>query len=274
MKEILVIGTALIDHLFTSNQSLVPDLCTKGSGGLSSGGSLRNIAENFAALGLPVDFLAVWGDDTYAELLMSELTSLGITVAGPRIAKSTPVFSSLTFSSRRILVSEISSDFLLDENYDFPYENYRYLLTDNASTPLLDKIIGQNPQIRLFLIGTLAPQKYQANIDGMILNNDEFADYLQYADLAQAAMAYPKSWLVLTKGNEGLDYRYKNYDGSLSNSSPGPATYPVGSGDALASGLLLKLFGGADFFTALDYGRKLAQQVCFSPATTLKQKRR
>ena len=272
MSKTLIIGTALIDHIIYSDFSLQEKACNKVPGFLSSGGSMRNVSHNLAVLGYQTDFLAIWGNDNYAEILQSELRQLGVNTFGPTISSPTPIFTFIKSPQKQILLSTISHHFYLSADYLFPYQDYDYLITDNSDESLLDSIIKVNPTIKLIISGFLPPNRFHKNIIGVILNRNEFfaekGDY-KYQDITPL---FPDSWLIVSLDNDGLFYSYQENSALLKNQHKQTDGYTVGCGDALLAGLFYALNSSADFITALSYGQKLAEMIYQSPNSVIVDK--
>ena len=268
MKRILLIGTALIDHLIYSPTPLQNDTCNKLSNGLCSGGSLRNVAHNLGKLNCPVDFLSCWGNDVFAQNIKDELGTLNIGVYGPIRDLPTPLFTAINTPAQNLTISSVTSEFIVDEHYDFPYENYDLVVTDIDNTELLTKIVSSNKELRFVTIGFLPSENAIAALEGAIFNRREFFATFGHDEYSTVSRGLD-SWLVVTLDKDGVYYNYRNQQNLLKNKRPIKNGYPIGCGDALVAGLLYQLTLDHDFLTALTYAHDLAEQVFASPANII-----
>ena len=272
MKNILLIGNALLDHLIYSKEPLLERCCNKVTTTINSGGSIRNIAHNLGLLGCPVHFLGVWGNDKHALAMKTELKSLGISCHGPSLQKSTPIFTAIFSDNINLTLSGLTQDFLLDENYDFPYQDYDYLITNTTNEDLLEHICKINPFIRILFIGHLPAFRFNDNLDGIIINRQEFFIEQEDDDYPSTARTYP-GWMIVTLDRAGLFF-YKDLDqGYRTNTFEKEGGYPVGCGDALAAGMVYQLQQGTAFVNAVDYAHQLAELVFQTPTVTIPKER-
>jgi pseudouridine kinase len=80
MQPVLAIGTAALDIKARLARAPLPTTDVPGQITIKAGGVARNIAENFARLGVPIVFAGILGDDSQARLLieLSHATGLDI----------------------------------------------------------------------------------------------------------------------------------------------------------------------------------------------------
>lgn len=261
-------GTALIDHLIYSPTPLQDAYCNRLNNGLCSGGSMRNIAYNLGRLNRPVDFLSCWGNDSYAENLKDELTCLNVKVHGPQKELPTPIFTAINTPNQHLSISSFTPDFLINKNYDFPYENYDLLVTDIDDHELLTKIIAQNNEIEIIAMGFFPPRNIFVNLQGMIFNRNEFFALFSKEALHSLNIDY-EPWTVVTMDKDGLYYGYRHTQGQLKNKREIKTGYPIGCGDALAAGLIYQLDQGQDFLFALNFAHDLAEELYQSTANVI-----
>ena len=268
MNKTLILGTALIDHLIYSPDSLEESLCNKLPNIICGGGSMRNVAYNLGILKIPVDFLAVWGNDYLATQLKKELNQLNIKTFGPSIDYPTPIFTFIETSNHSYAISSIISEFYLNADYQFSYQDYDYIITDCNDEALLNKIISLNQNIKFIFVGFLPATQYQNNTFGIVINRSEFSEKNTDEDLT-ALKVTGDYWLVITLDTEGLHYYYRHQNNSIKNVNKTDKGYPVGCGDALVAGLVYQLFNHQDFLDALHFGHRLAESLFLSPRNTI-----
>jgi pseudouridine kinase len=80
MEPVLAIGTAALDIKARLARVPLPTTDVPGRITIKAGGVARNIAENFARLGVPVVFAGIMGDDPQARLLIDLSRAAGLDV--------------------------------------------------------------------------------------------------------------------------------------------------------------------------------------------------
>lgn len=81
LPRMLVIGGSNLDITGASGSPLVMGDSNIGSVTLAAGGVGRNIAENLARMGFPVELVTAMGDDTAAELIRQSCLESGVSLA-------------------------------------------------------------------------------------------------------------------------------------------------------------------------------------------------
>ena len=270
MNKTLILGTALVDHLIYSPAALDQFICQKAPTELCGGGSARNVASNLALLETPIDFLTVWGNDAFATLLKNELAALGVVTYGPTVDLPTPVFTSLSAGGQHYTLSSISSGFYLGADFDFPYQNYDWIITDRSDASLLRKIIQLNPTIKILTMGQLPATEFQPNLAGVVLNRCEFHLEKSHHDYAKVAKEYPKDcFFVVTLDEAGLFYSLDSQSEFLANKTYQVDGYPVGCGDAFVAGLYAKLSRDYSFDQAISSALLLAEALYQAPGNVI-----
>ena len=80
MQPVLAIGTAALDIKARLTRAPLPTTDVPGRITIKAGGVARNIAENFARLGMPVVFAGIMGNDSQARLLIDLSRAAGLDV--------------------------------------------------------------------------------------------------------------------------------------------------------------------------------------------------
>lgn len=80
MQSVLAIGTAALDIKARLARAPLPTTDVPGQITIRAGGVARNIAENFARLGVPIVFAGILGDDSQARLLIELSRVAGLDV--------------------------------------------------------------------------------------------------------------------------------------------------------------------------------------------------
>lgn len=88
-KMVLIIGAAGLDVVGRLN-SEPSNTTNPGHVHISSGGVARNVAENLARLGQPVQLISAIGDDSSGHFLLDELAHAGVGIDGCLISKTCP----------------------------------------------------------------------------------------------------------------------------------------------------------------------------------------
>src|SRR5512137_948074 len=88
MPPLLAIGSAALDIKARLARAPLPTTDVPGQITIKAGGVARNIAENFARLGVPIVFAGILGDDSQARLLIELSRAAGLDVQP--LARSAP----------------------------------------------------------------------------------------------------------------------------------------------------------------------------------------
>ena len=77
-KSILCIGATLVDELYFSQNTIIPNSSNPAQKSTSIGGVISNIAQHLALLGLHPNLITVLGNDSEAILIANQFNKLGI----------------------------------------------------------------------------------------------------------------------------------------------------------------------------------------------------
>lgn len=245
MKELAIIGTSMIDQVFTANNPLQFNQCNKGSMSISVGGSMCNIARNCALLDFPVHFYTILGNDGFAQLIRNTLTIPQITLHETTIDAPSPLFAFLSDHNQHMKLSTISPDYL----YQAPFAvNEAYVLTDNEKLlPLSNKVIfsGSIPDTPLHLHGLIINREEALSID---------------ADLEKVIIELKKrcDWVIITCDKDGVLYALDSI--KKQPACTNKAGYSLGCGDTFAAAFMTAYLNDFDFDDCIHYAQQVAAE--------------
>lgn len=245
MKELAIIGTSMIDQVFTANQPLQFNQCNKGSMSISVGGSMCNIARNCALLDFSVHFYTILGNDDFAQLIRNTLTKPEITLHETLINIPSPLFAFLSDHKQHMKLSTISPAFLFQSPFTV---DQPYVLTDNENIlPMSNKVIfsGSVPNS-------------QSLLHGLIINREEALSV--DTDLEKAIIELKKrfEWVIITCDKDGVLYY-------LDQIKKQPACtnklgYSLGCGDTFTAGFMTAYLNDFDFDECIHYAQRVAAE--------------
>ncbi|MEJ6007310.1 carbohydrate kinase [Paucibacter sp. AS339] len=284
-RKIVCIGGSNVDRKLRGLAALQMGNSNPASLSESAGGVARNVAENLARLGLPVQLLTAVGDDAAGRFLLGHAAQVGLDSSASLIATDAPTGSYTAVLSpegdlvlglaQMELCERLTPDYLrqcaaqraqagltlLDLN--LPADSIAYLLaeaTQENAVPLVAVAVSAPKMARL-------PQSLRG-LSLLILNHDELAAAtgLALSDEADLQRAHETlatrglQRLIVTQGAERL------YFGSAAQplkSLKPPATKVVevsGAGDAFAAGVCAALLQDPDDLgAACKLGLRLAR---------------
>lgn len=250
MKELAIIGTSMIDQVFTANHPLQFNQCNKGSMSISVGGSMCNIARNCAYLDFPVHFYTILGNDGFAQLIRNTLTVPHITLHETTIDAPSPLFAFLSDRGQHMKLSTISSDYL----YQSPFTiNQPYVLTDNEKLlPLPNKVIfsGSIPNPALYL-------------HGLIINREEASSVDSDLEIAITELKKRFDWVIITCDKDGVLY----YSDQIKKqpACTNKAGYSLGCGDTFTAAFMTAYLNDFNFDQCIHYAQQAAAEKYLHP---------
>lgn len=245
MKELAIIGTSMIDQVFTANETLQFNQCNKGKLTLSVGGSMCNTARNCALLDFPIHFYTILGNDEFANLIKDACTACAITLHATYVNAPSPVFAFLLDHHQHMKLSTISPSFL----YQYPLEIPQpYVFTDNENLlPMNNQVIfsGSIPKSEVFM-------------HGLIINREEAMK--QDSNLKTAITSLKKrfSWVIITCDKDGVLYDFDGIKQQPAHTQQ--AGYSLGCGDTFAAGFLYAYLSGTPFDECIQYAQRVAAE--------------
>lgn len=250
MKELAIIGTSMIDQVFTANKPLQFNQCNKGSMSISVGGSMCNIARNCALLDFNVHFYTILGNDGFAQLIRNTLAVPQITLHETAIDAPSPLFAFLSDRNQHMKLSTISYKYL----YQSPFTvDQPYVLTDNERLlPLENKVIfsGSIPNTTSYL-------------HGLIINREEALSV--NSDLEQAIIELKKrfEWVIITCDKDGVLYALDQI--KKQPACTNKAGYSLGCGDTFAAAFMTVYLNDFNFDECIYYAQRAAAEKYLHP---------
>ena len=275
-RAVLVVGAANMDISGSTPNPLTPGDSIPGRIRSAPGGVARNVAENLARLGTPVQLLAAVADDTFGSSLLASTSHAGVGVRGcwvlPDLSTSTymsvhgpdgdmaiaindlDIVESLTperLAGRQNLLQAVRA-LMLDCNLSGAA--LQYLFENAAGRPVFVDAVSAFKCRRVlpWLAGihTLKVNQLEARaLSGMVREDAG----------ANAAMA---AWLhdqgvyrvVLSLGEHGVYWSERGGANGLQAPPTVPVINVTGAGDALMAGLLHQTLRGMPLRDAARFG--------------------
>ena len=149
-KSILCIGATLVDELYFSQNTIIPNSSNPAQKSSSIGGVISNIAQHLALLGLHPNLITVLGKDSEAILIASQFNKLGISFSESNFdAPSTGKYVSIAQPDGNLFVSvcqDATPEFLsipfLESKSNFIKDFDVILLDANSSAESLQWMIS------------------------------------------------------------------------------------------------------------------------------------
>lgn len=200
MSTIGVLGTSMIDC--SIKEQLESTTCNKVNYHFSHGGSMRNSVAHLANLQQPSIFISIFGNDAFADDLITSLRKQHIYVCDKRVDLPTPIF--LTFqTTENYRCSSISSSFFFQEQDYLPTKQLSLcdlFLTDTKVPAILDKLQSYAPVIVHGVLPT------STTITGLVISRKD-----SHHTFEEVCALYPTvEFIVYTDEANPIQYRYKN----------------------------------------------------------------
>ena len=276
---VLVIGAAGMDIVGRLKGDLQSGSSSPGHIRSSFGGVARNVAENLARLGQPVQLLTVIGDDTIGEQLLQQISSAGVDVSSVQHSFTNPTGSYLAIiDASGVLqfalddmhaIAELSPEYIRDHEQAF----------DDASAVFVDANLSKEALKAVFtlarrydvpvcadptsatLASCLTPYLNQLYLvtpnshEAMILCGKDFdpAKPRQALEAAKTLVAQGTEIAIITLAEFGLCYATSETSGHI----PAIRTTvvdPTGAGDALTAAVLYALLNDITLDDAVRLG--------------------
>jgi pseudouridine kinase len=275
MTDVLCIGAATIDRVYTTLGECRMGTSNPAAGRRGFGGVARNVAENLGRLGARVALVSVVGVDRDALLLRRHLQHAGVEVDRMVVSNHHPTaeYVAILDAQRRLVVgaaqTEIFDDFTVaDLSYALAgLDDVAWTFADcNLPAEVLAALCRRG-RGRLALDGVSVAKVRRLphdlrGVDLLFLNELEARAYLDEVlcdelALARALRERGASCAVVTCGDRGVAVA----GASIETVRPAPAVGVVdvtGAGDALAAGTLFALVAGKGLADAISIGIRLA----------------
>lgn len=278
MKTI-VIGESNIDIAVVPHGAFNATGCTPGSIAFHHGGVARNIAHNLCLLGHEVKLMSVFGDDDFAERLISDCKQIGMDLSLStqyKDAKS-PLF--LSFNNEMGDMQSAVSDVGLNERMDWDWLKEKTDVINQSELVIADALLSVEALIHLIdyckvplYIDTVSPGKALRFVEAMQKSKKQSVFALkcnlseahaitgesEANEAAKALNSNGVKYVYLTLGSKGIVYCHDNEVYAFP-SLPAQIVNVTGSGDAFFSGVIHANATGHFGEEAIMYGLKVAQ---------------
>jgi len=278
-RSVAVIGGSNIDLSGFPREKLKFHDSNPGTVRLSPGGVGRNIAENLARLGVPVQMLTALGRDVYGDKILQDCRRLNIDMNAVKISEDLPTSLYLSLQDLDGEMVLALSDMEICETINIDYiernrsliESARYAVVEaNLSRSVLDHLFSRFPETTFYVdpVSTSKAEKIRDSLSSVavLTCNRREAEVLcgmeikTREDFLTAAEKLRKAGVgefFISRGTEGTCYGspegtffYKRPPFAMANSN--------GAGDAFLAGLV---YGGIR-------GYSLHQKVRFAAAAS------
>ncbi|HHX52105.1 MAG TPA: winged helix-turn-helix transcriptional regulator [Erysipelothrix sp.] len=270
---VICIGAANVDYKLISRESIVLHTSNPVSSTVSTGGVIRNIAENCGRLGMNVSLLSVVGDDHNADLIFSEAENIFDTHKIDRHPSlSTGSYTAVLDSNRELVVGLANMEISKYMNREWIKSHKdtialakTVVIDMNVEKDALDETIKitQTFNIPLVIVGVSAPKMERLpsdfkNVTLGIFNLDESQAYFKSKEssqtLAQKWITAGLSEVIITASTD--DTIYAN-EGNLLSFKVKKAKHVVdvtGAGDSFVAGVVYGLSNNLSTEESIPYG--------------------
>lgn len=284
---VCVIGGANIDIIGTPYSSLSQHDSNPGKLSTTLGGVGRNIAENLSRMGVQVEFISLFGNDSYArqieenckelnigldhsEIIEKENTSTYLCINNDKgemqlALSDMGIYEYMTpfFLSSRLHIINNSKACVIDTN--IPSVSLDYLM-DNVRVPIfLDTVSKKKTEkIKNFIhnIYAIKPNIYEAEIlSGMNIKSE---DDLKLA--TDIILDKGVKEIYMSLGSEGVYYRDRKSFGKLPVISD-KIVNTTGAGDSFLAGVVWAYLNGLDILSSTKAGLAASYITINSPKT-------
>lgn len=260
MKNILLIGTSMIDQVF-SLKEVFPNQCNKGVISIGHGGSIHNVSYNLGCLDLNPIFITKLGNDALAQEIQDSLSLQGVEVHPIILNKVTPIFQSIQASNTQFFLSTSTPDFLFHEEDEVDFSLFKdsYVVTDQRDEKFLFKLMINSSSSEWILSGFIPSKELLSYTTGIVLNEDEL-------EMDAIDFSTGLKWVLITR-----------HDGATLLTSTGKVFIPcpvvdtlntLGAGDAFLSGLLYGLLRNLTLVDCVNIGHRASKIILQSPSAT------
>jgi pseudouridine kinase len=287
-RRVVCAGGAVLDVKYHLRAAPVLATSNPASAGTAFGGVARNVAENLAGLGVPVELVSAIGADTGGAALRAHLVARGVGVDGVRVV---PEGSSARYAAvldpEGDLVLGVAAMDVLDriDAAQLAAAVLRapspWLFVDcNLPAGVLAAALAGGVPVVVDAVSTPKVVRLPADLRAVTVlsgNADEARAWLRHhghdpigddETLAARLHAAGAGGVLLTRGAAGTVVA----DASGVRRVPAPRIEPVdvtGAGDALVAGTIAALLAGADLTAAVVVGTALAGHTIRSTGTVL-----
>lgn len=273
-NRILCIGGANVDHKMTLKGEFVPGTSNPVTSSESSGGVIRNVAENLGRLGASVDLMTIVGEDSRGRRILDRASEFMNTDESEITDRfSTGTYSALIDLKGDMLIGmadmEIAS--LMDDTWIQRHE--KAIRSDsivaadcNIEKSAMENIIAAVREAgnRLVIIGVSGPKTDRIPEDNKdvflgIFNKDETQYFFRTDEENTDVLS--KMWTdhgfknaVVTAGKESVSYSGEDGEGRIKVKEAGYVADVTGAGDAFSAGVILGISQGKSLEESIRYG--------------------
>ncbi|MEO6625476.1 MAG: PfkB family carbohydrate kinase [Burkholderiaceae bacterium] len=284
---VLVVGAANLDITGSTRNPLTPGDSSPGRIRNTPGGVARNVAENLARLGTPVELLAAVGDDGFGSSLLASTGRAGAGVQGcwSLAGKSTSTYMSVHGPDGEMaiaindldIVEGVTPERLADRkgllhqapalmlDCNLPAIALQYLFENAAGKPVFVDAVSA------FKCRRVLP--WLSGIHTLKVNQLEAAALSGMVPASGATNACMADWLhehgvrrvLLSLGERGVYWSERGGASGLQAAAPVPVVSVTGAGDALMAGLLHQTLRGAALRDAVRFSCACAAMTLLVP---------
>jgi len=274
-NKICVIGASNVDVIGFTKDKLIFKDANIGTMKTSPGGVGRNIAENLHILGLDVEFLSVFGDDTLSQYLMNTCKDAGLKFTNSLFLKEVSGSSFVAVMdenndlavgiSAMNIYDDIPEDFILSR-MDIIKEADFVVLETNMPENILKTIVNELPKKNVILDTVSGKKTLKAKdilddlyilktnlleaqmISEIEVNNDEDLEKLVKYFINRGVRN-----VFITLGKDGVIYGNKEII-KKQEAIVSEVVNTIGAGDAFISGVIFGDVLGKDIHEVARYG--------------------
>jgi pseudouridine kinase len=264
---------------------MLPGTSNPAHATVSAGGVGRNVAENLARLGVPVELLGAVGTDALSELVVSELETAGVGCANLVRSSENPVglYAALLNEDGSLSVAASAMDAterllpVYVERNSLRIRNADALVVDaNVSPAVMEAALAVADGVTPVYLDPVSVRKARraAGCRGTVLLATPNAEEAGVLMSGNAVLSV--DWLVVTRGAHGCEIRRRGDPAIKLPARTVRPTDETGAGDALLAGIVAELVsspGPVDssrMQRAVEQGMRLAEAVVQSPHSVWK----
>jgi sugar/nucleoside kinase (ribokinase family)/DNA-binding CsgD family transcriptional regulator len=273
---ITCIGGANFDVTLRMQDELVGKTSNPVGSSKSYGGVVRNVAENISRMGLNVSLMALLGDDSFGNELISSSNNLMETFASERVSnETTGTYYSVINQKGDMLYgfADMEINRLMDRSWILKHKKHiimsEYLICDlNPSSQAIEALFELKGEldIPMAIVGVSGPKmknlpKDIKGLDMIICNMDESQAYFNTStenghELCQLWLDAGVKKAVVTAGTKGSFYGQEN---KVAHQKPylvkaDKIVDVTGAGDAFSSALLYGVIKGETLEKSVKLG--------------------
>lgn len=284
---VLVVGAANMDITGSTHNPLTPGDSIPGRIRYASGGVARNVAENLARLGTPVELLAAVGDDVFGRALLASTEGAGVGVQAGWVLPGQPTSTYLSvhgpdgdmavaindlgivecvtpslLASRQSLLEQARA-LMLDCNLPVPalqwlFENVVHapVFVDAVSAFKCRRVLPWLRHIHTLKVNQLEARALSGIVQDGAGANAAMVDWLHQQGVLR---------VVLSLGEHGVYWSERGGAHGLQDTLAVGVVNVTGAGDALMAGLLYQSLRGQPLRQAVRFASACAALTLLVP---------